>query len=127
MFCCNRSRSVPGWVLAGVLGLSIGGTGPVSSADAPTTKNDAVGKNEKPPRLPNHFAKLDLSDEQKGKVQATQLKYSEEIDELKRRLKKLQSEQQKELEGFLTAEQRSRLKLLKSEFRKKPTTAPSAK
>ena len=86
-----------------------------------------VGKNEKPPRLPNHFAKLDLSDEQKGKVQATQLKYSEEIDELKRRLKKLQSEQQKELEGFLTAEQRSRLKLLKSEFRKKPTTAPSAK
>ncbi|MCA9095966.1 MAG: hypothetical protein KDA68_20945, partial [Planctomycetaceae bacterium] len=78
----------------------------------------------KSPRLPNHFGKLSLSEEQKGKVYATQMKYAKEIDELKARLKKLQGEQQKELEGVLTTEQRSRLKLLKSESRKKPASTP---
>lgn len=122
----NRSKVVWGWCLAGVLVLGVWGSGPVNSADPAGAKGEA-GQEAKSPRLPNHFGKLSLSEEQKGKVFATQMKYAKEIDELKARLKKLQGEQQKELEGVLTTEQRSRLKLLKSESRKKPASTAGKK
>lgn len=116
------TTSVWGWCFGGALVLGVWGVGAVRSADPPAAEVEA-----KVPRLPNHFAKLSLSEEQRTKVQTTQMKYAKEIDELKSRLKKLQAEQQKELESVLTAEQRSRLKLLKGESRKKSSVGSAPK
>lgn len=114
MFC--RNRLVCGWLLTCLLVL--GGAGLVHSADAPEKET------AKKPRLPNHFGKLDLSEEQKQKVYAAQKKFGKEISDLREKLKKLQADQEKEMEGALTADQLAKLKTLQSEAKaKKPTTA----
>ena len=88
---------------------------------------DSAKAPEKAPRLPNHFGKLGLSDEQKEKVFSIQSKYDEELKALKERLKKLQAEEQQEFETLLTPEQRSRLELLRTESRKKSASSGSKK
>lgn len=75
-------------------------------------------------KLPNNFGKLDLSDEQRQTIYKIQDKYDDEINRLEAKLKELKGTRQKEVEGVLTKEQQSRLKLLKEGG--KPAAAKSA-
>ena len=61
-------------------------------------------------QLPQNWAKLGLSDDQKQSVYATQAKYKKELDELKKKLEELKDKERKELEDVLTREQKAKLK-----------------
>ncbi|MFO1020520.1 MAG: hypothetical protein U0903_07470 [Planctomycetales bacterium] len=119
------------WVcgLVCLTGTLISGADPVKKA-ADGTKKEVKAESKDPPlkgRLPNHFGKLDLTDEQRQTIYKIQDKYDAEIDQLEAKLKELKGLRQKEMEGALTKEQQSRLKLLKNEGSKKPAANSAAK
>lgn len=60
-------------------------------------------------QLPQNWAKLGLTDEQKQTVYKTQTKYREQVDELEAKIKSLKEEEKKELAKILTPEQKKRL------------------
>jgi len=64
--------------------------------------------------LPANFGKLGLSDEQKQKVYSIQAKYKTEKDDLNKKLKKVTDDQNAEVFGVLTPDQKEKLKELTS-------------
>jgi len=71
-------------------------------------------KKEEPPakvkgQLPQNWAKLGLTDEQKDKVYRTNAKYNTEIDKLEAQIEELKKKRDKERAEVLTAEQKKRL------------------
>ncbi|QVL34479.1 hypothetical protein KIH39_11390 [Telmatocola sphagniphila] len=87
-------------------------TGVVSSQEK-EAKKDKTSKEETSTKargqLPQNWAKLGLSDEQKQKVYKTQSKYRDQIDELQAKIKKIRDEEHKDLMTILTEEQKKRL------------------
>lgn len=61
-------------------------------------------------QLPQNWAKLGLSDDQKQKVYSVQDKYKKELDELKKKMEDLKDKEKKELEDVLTKEQKAKLR-----------------
>lgn len=112
------------WVcgLLMLTGTQVPGADPVKKAAEGTKKEVKAEAKEAPVkgRLPNHFGKLDLTDDQRQSIYKIQDKYDSEIDQLEAKLQELKNLRQKEIEGVLTKEQQSRLKLLKNEGTKKP-------
>lgn len=64
--------------------------------------------------LPANFGKLGLSDEQKQKVYSIQAKYKTEKDDLNKKLKKVTDDQNADVFGVLTPDQKEKLKELTS-------------
>ena len=66
-------------------------------------------------QLPQNWAKLGLTDEQKKKVYAIDAKHDEEIDKLNEKIKELKEKKRKEQLEVLTSEQKKRLEALLKE------------
>ena len=79
------------------------------SADPPNP--GAAGKARG--RLPVHFKDV-VTDSQRQRIYAIQAKYDAEIDGLAARIKRLQAEQTKEIEGILEPDQLAKLKRLRA-------------
>jgi hypothetical protein len=62
--------------------------------------------------LPQNWAKLGLSDEQKQKVYSTQADYRGKIAELEAKIKEMKKAEREEMEKVLTDAQKARLKEL---------------
>lgn len=60
-------------------------------------------------RLPPHWAKIGLSDQQKQTIYSIQGKYSGEIDKLKAKIDELEATRDKEMRAVLTPEQKKSL------------------
>jgi len=76
-------------------------------------------------RLPQNFAKLGLSEEQKTKIFAVQATYSSQIDDLEEKLKALKEKQSTEIEAVLLPDQAKQLADIRAMAKKK--TAEKAK
>lgn len=74
------------------------------AADEPTAASDSNGR-----RLPNHFGKLELTDEQRSKIYELQDKHEARIDKLEAELKALKASSLADYETVLTAEQKKQL------------------
>lgn len=68
------------------------------------------GDKEKKPTLPTYWTKLKLSADQKDKIQKVQIDYNAKIDQLKKEVKKLESEEKQEMFKFLTDSQKEELR-----------------
>jgi Spy/CpxP family protein refolding chaperone len=60
--------------------------------------------------LPQNWGKLGLTDEQKQKVYEIQSKVRAKVDDLKAKIKDLQDQERKDMEGVLTPAQKARLR-----------------
>lgn len=74
----------------------------------------AQAQDKKKGFLPPNFGKLGLSDEQKQKVYTIQAKYKAEKDDLNKKLKKITDDQNAEIAGVLTPDQKEKLKEITS-------------
>lgn len=63
-------------------------------------------------RLPRNYSKLGLSDKQKKKIYQVQAKYEVQIEKLSQQIAALKAKEKAEVEGVLTAAQKSRLREL---------------
>jgi Spy/CpxP family protein refolding chaperone len=61
-------------------------------------------------QLPQNWGKLGLTDEQKQKIYDIQSKVRVKVDDLKAKIKDLQDQERKDMEGVLTAAQKARLR-----------------
>jgi Spy/CpxP family protein refolding chaperone len=81
-------------------------------------KDDKKAGKEPPVKLrgflPMHFGKLGLRDDQKQAIYRIQGEYKGKIEELNRKIAQLKAEQKDAMDKVLTAEQRTRLKELRS-------------
>src|SRR5580692_2832642 len=59
--------------------------------------------------LPSGWGKLDLTADQKASIHKVQIKYKEEIDKLKDKIKEMQTEEKQEMVKLLTPEQKKKL------------------
>lgn len=84
-----------------------------SEAKAPAAAKKAVN------RLPNNFAKLGLTDEQKKKILDIQAANDPKIAELTAQLKALKEKEMAEVEAVLTADQSKQLADIKAAAKKK--------
>lgn len=87
-------------------------------------KPEAAG--EFKPRLPGNYGKLNLTEDQKAKVYAVQVKYNEEMDKLAKQLADLKAKVAMESEAVLTAEQKTKLAELRAAAKKPAAKAPAA-
>jgi hypothetical protein len=71
------------------------------------TKDDPPGKVKG--RLPMHWTKLGLSDDQVQKIYRVQNKYDKEIDDLQAKIDEAKANRTKDSKAILTAEQKKRL------------------
>jgi hypothetical protein len=60
-------------------------------------------------RLPQHWAKIGLSDTQKQTIYTIQGKYAAEIDSLHAKIREIESKRDKEMRGVLTDDQKKAL------------------
>jgi hypothetical protein len=65
-------------------------------------------------QLPQNYGKLGLNDAQKQRIYGIQATYRDRIDVLEQQIEALKEEQRKEIEGVLSADQRSRLRAILS-------------
>ncbi|WP_417383042.1 hypothetical protein [Gimesia sp.] len=92
-----------------------------------TTKSEATAKETKPAakkskgRLPNHYGKLNLSDEQRDKIYKIQASYKSEIDSLKKQLAELNKKKDAEIVTVLEPSQKSILDKILAEASSKKT------
>lgn len=70
-------------------------------------------------RLPNHFSKLDLSDQQRDKIYDAQAKYNSKIDELEAQIEQLKTARKQEVESVLTSSQKQKLQTLLEDAKEK--------
>lgn len=70
-------------------------------------------------RLPNHFGRLGLSDEQREKIYAVQVEYGQKIAALRRQIEELDHQRDEANRGVLTEEQRAKLDQLLAEARQR--------
>lgn len=102
--------------------------GGLLAQDAANSAGAAAAKARKTAagRLPNHYARLDLSDKQREQVYAVQAKYKATIEDLESQLELQKGKRDAEIEGVLTSEQRKKLKSLIEDARKKAETKKAA-
>lgn len=74
-------------------------------------------------RLPNNYAKLGISEDQKKKILEIQAGYDPQIAALNAQLKALKDKEQVEVEAVLTPEQLKQLETIKAEAKKKSDDA----
>ena len=81
-------------------------------------------------RLPPQYGKLNLTDAQRDQIYAIQGRFKEQIEQLEKQLKEAQAKEDTEIEGVLTAEQKTQLDALleaaqqkKAAAKAKPTDA----
>lgn len=93
-------------------------------------KENAAKEDDKPKgRLPNNFTKLDLTTAQREKIYAIQASYEPKIDDLAQQIKELMAQRETDVEGVLTAAQKTKLEEIrtankeKAEARKKELDA----
>ena len=99
-----------------------------SKAAKPDAKAEAKGETKKAGnRLPNNFARLSLSDDQKKKVFAIQAAHDPKISELEAQLKSLKDKEMAEIEAVLTPEQMKNLNSIRAESKQKQEAAKAAK
>ena len=77
-----------------------------------TTEESTPAKSRKKPRgrVPNHYGKIGLTDDQKEEIYAIQAKYREQIDKLQEQINELQQEEASEVYLVLTDNQKESLK-----------------
>src|SRR5262249_44199195 len=92
---------------------------PLMAASAQEKKDTPKGK------LPTHWSRLGLSDEQKAKVYAAQAEFGPQIADLQKQIDALRKKEREALNGILTDAQRSRLKEILAEI--VPGAKPDAK
>lgn len=80
----------------------------VIAKDAPAAKVPAEAKARG--RVPPHFAKLDLTSDQKTRIYAIQDQYEDRIDDLLAQIEELRVQRDSEVESVLSAGQRTELK-----------------
>ena len=68
-------------------------------------------------RLPNHFGKLGVSDEQRERIYAIQANYDARIDDLLSQIEELVANRDSDISAVLTEGQRARLRELREEAR----------
>ncbi|MBX3444023.1 MAG: hypothetical protein KF774_16560 [Planctomyces sp.] len=78
-------------------------------------------------RLPAHFAKLGLSDEQRGDIYSIQSLYDARIDDLLAQLEELRGQRDGEIEDVLTARQKTLLESMRQQAREERASARGAK
>lgn len=64
-------------------------------------------------RLPNHFGKLGVTEEQRERIYAIQADYNEQIEELLSQIEALRTQRDDEIESILTPGQKLRLQELR--------------
>jgi hypothetical protein len=104
---------------AGVLALLVAGV-MGAAASAQEKKETPKGR-----QLPQNWAKLGLSDEQKDKVYSIQGEYKSKIDDLVKQINELRKKEREALDSILTEGQRTRLKEILLE--RVPGTKPGSK
>jgi Spy/CpxP family protein refolding chaperone len=77
-------------------------------------------------RLPNHFGKLGISDEQRTRIYAIQADYDGRIDALLAQIEELVADRDNDIDAVLTEGQRARLRELRAEARTKRDAAAEA-
>lgn len=82
-----------------------------------TTEEPAPSKTRKKPRgrVPNHYGKIGLTNEQKEEIYAVQAKYREQIESLQAQINELQQEEASEIYLVLTDNQKESLKKILAE------------
>ncbi len=96
-----------------------------SETKAPEAKAEVAKKVVN--RLPNNYAKLSLTDEQKKKIYSVRSTYASKIDELEAQLQSLKDKEQAEIETVLTADQLKLLGSIRAESKQKQEAAKAAK
>ena len=81
----------------------------VIAKDEPAAK---AGEDSATRRVPPHFAKLDLTGDQKNRIYTIQGQYEGKIDDLLEEVELLRRQRDSEIESVLSAGQRSELKKL---------------
>jgi hypothetical protein len=96
---------------------------PLMAASAQDKKDTPKGK------LPTHWSKLGLSDEQKSRVYAAQAEFGPQIADLQKQIDALKKKEREALNGILTDAQRARLKEILAEIvpGAKPDSKPPVK
>lgn len=84
-------------------------------------------KGEKGKKLPEHWSKLGLSAEQKEKMYKVQAEYGGKIDQLKKQLKKLETDQKHDLAQILTDTQKDQLRKILADKSGLETNPPKDK
>jgi len=84
----------------------------VIAKDEPAAK---AGEDSATRRVPPHFAKLDLTGDQKNRIYTIQGQYEGKIDDLLEEVELLRRQRDSEIESVLSAGQRSELKKLLDE------------
>jgi len=82
-----------------------------------TAEEPAPPKTRKKPRgrVPNHYGKIGLTNEQKDEIYAIQAKYREQIDTLQEQINEIQQEEASEIYLVLTDNQKESLKKILTE------------
>lgn len=70
-------------------------------------------------RLPNYYARVGISKEQRERIYSIQAQYNEKIEALEKQLAELKSKRDAEVEAVLTPEQKKKLASLREEAAKK--------
>jgi len=79
-------------------------------------KDEAAARSgDGPRRVPPHFAKLDLTGDQKNRIYAIQEQYDGKIDALLAEVERIKQQRDSEIESVLSAGQRADLKKLLDE------------
>lgn len=118
-----------GGLSCGVVAMMMVGSYIFAQDTKPETKAPDVRKEAKPAtyRLPNNFARLSLTDDQKKKIKSVQATYAQKIDELEAQLLAIRDKQQAEIDGVLTPEQMTLLTSIRAESKQKQEAAKAAR
>ncbi len=109
-------------ILCGLVALLIVTGSMLSAQTEPAAESKSAAADEQAPerakprgRLPNHFGKLGVSEEQRTRIYELQAQYGEQIEALLMQIEELRSQRDAEVEQQLTDSQRSRLQELRTE------------
>src|SRR5687767_4144681 len=101
-----------------VVMLAVALLGAAAYQDKDKDKDKPKDKDKAPPKLkgqlPQYYKQVGLSTDQVQRVYKIQNDYKEKMDELKRKMEQLKSDQKEAMENVLTPEQRKKLKALRS-------------
>ena len=124
------------WSVTAILCLGMGysalaqdATKPTSSTAKPTSKAAKKGDDKIRGRLPNNFAKVGLSEEQRTRIYMIQAKYDSDIEKLEKQLAELKAKEKLDVHSVLNEEQKKKLAELEAARKTsdvKPATAESA-
>ncbi|QDV51475.1 hypothetical protein [Gimesia fumaroli] len=92
------------------------GTPKTSAKD---TKETKTTRKKSKGRVPPHYGKLNLTQEQKNKIYAIKAGYKTQIDSLKKQLEELNNKQKTDCETVLTPEQKANLAKILAEVASK--------